>query len=162
MSDMLVKLYALPDPQAALAEQAARGILVRKPIGPEHRLVVDWVLGEFSDAWASETQAALGNRPVSCFVAVEAGAVRGFACYDATARGLFGPVGVGEAARGRGTGAALLLACLHDMRAMGYAYAVIGGAAVPEFYHRLVGAIEIPDSRPGLYAGMLRRPPPRP
>jgi GNAT superfamily N-acetyltransferase len=159
MSDMLVKLYALPDAHAILSAQAAQGITLRKPIAPEHRVVADWVLGEFGDSWASETQAALGNRPVTCFVAIEAGAIIGFACHEATSRGFFGPVGVSPRARGRGTGAALLLACLHDMRAAGYGYAVIGAAAHPEFYRRHAGAIEIPDSVPGVYAGMLRRPP---
>lgn len=158
MPDMLVKLYDLPDPHASLSAQAAQGIAIRKPIGPEHRWVVEWMLRGFSDAWASETQAALGNRPTSCFVAIEAGNLSGVACYDATARGFFGPIGVRPEAQGRGTGAALLRACLHDMRAAGYGYAVIGGAATTEFYRRSVGAIEIPDSSPGLYAGMLRRP----
>lgn len=158
MSDMLVKLYDLPDPHASLSAQAAQGITIRKPIGPEHRGVIDWMLREFSDAWASEAQAALTNRPVSCWVAIQAGALLGVACYDATARGYFGPVGVHPGAQGRGTGTALLRACLHDMRSVGYGYAVIGGAAAPEFYHRSVGATEIPGSSPGLYGGMLRRP----
>ncbi len=158
MPDMLVKLYDLPDLHATLSAQAVQGITVRKPIGPEHRWVVEWMLREFSDAWASEAQAALGNRPLSCFLAIEAGALSGVACYDATARGYFGPVGVRPAAQGRGIGTALLLACLHDMRAAGYGYAVIGGVAATEFYRRSVGATEIPASSPGLYAGMLRRP----
>jgi GNAT superfamily N-acetyltransferase len=160
MPDLLVKLYALPDPAPVLAAQAARGVVLRRPIGPEHRLVVDWVLREFGDAWASETEVALGNRPVTCWAAVAADQMVGFACHDATARGFFGPVGVSAPARGRGTGAALLLASLHDMRTAGYGYAVIGGAAAPDFYHRAVGAMEIPDSSPGLYRGMLRRPAP--
>lgn len=158
MPDMLVKLYDLPDPLASLSAQAAQGITIRKPIGPEHRWVIAWMLREFSDAWASEAQAALANRPVSCWVAIEAGNLLGVACYDATARGYFGPVGVHPGAQGRGTGTALLQACLHDMRAAGYGYAVIGGVAAPEFYQRSVGATEIPGSSPGLYAGMLRRP----
>jgi ribosomal protein S18 acetylase RimI-like enzyme len=158
MPDMLVKLYDLPDPHASLSAQAAQGIAIRKPIGPEHRWVVDWMLRQFSDAWASEAQAALANRPVSCWIAIEAEVLLGVACYDATARGYFGPVGVHPGAQCRGTGTALLRACLHDMRAAGYGYAVIGGVAEPEFYRRSVGATEIPGSSPGLYAGMLRRP----
>ncbi|MEO8397022.1 MAG: GNAT family N-acetyltransferase, partial [Chloroflexota bacterium] len=53
-------------------------------------------------------------------------------------------------------GKALLLACLHDMLAQGYGYAIIGWAGPVEFYVNAVGAIEIPDSRPGVYRGMLR------
>jgi hypothetical protein len=53
-------------------------------------------------------------------------------------------------------GAALLLACLHDMRAMGYGYAIAGQVGAPEFFRRVAGAVEIPDSTPGLYANRLR------
>jgi len=66
--------------------------------------------------------------------------------------------GVDEAARGTGVGAALLVACLHAMAARGYFYAVIGGVGPAEFYAKTVGAVEIPDSTPGPYRGMLRDP----
>ncbi len=69
------------------------------------------------------------------------------------------PIGVGEAARGKKVGKALLLACLHDMRVQGYGYAVIGGASegVADFYRKTVGATIIEDSSPGIYKGMLRK-----
>lgn len=158
MSDWLVKLYDLPEP--AMRAVPTGAAVLRKPIGPEHRLLVDWVGTSFSAAWASEAQAALGNRPLSVFVAVGPEGLLGFACYDATARGLFGPIGVAPSARGQGLGAALLFACLDDMRSLGYAYAVIGAAGPGAFYQRTVGAVEIPGSSPGLYRGMLRAPPP--
>jgi hypothetical protein len=79
----------------------------------------------------------------------------GFSCYDTTAKGFFGPAGVSEAARGRGTGRALLIACLHAMRFEGYGYAIIGDAGPTDFYEKAVGAVAIPDSVPGVYAGML-------
>ncbi|MCP5287873.1 MAG: hypothetical protein H6931_01950 [Burkholderiaceae bacterium] len=69
---------------------------------------------------------------------------------------MVGPIGVADAARGRGVGAALLRACLHDMHAAGYAYAVAGGVGAPGFFRRVAGAVEIADSSPGPYAGMLR------
>ncbi len=83
------------------------------------------------------------------------GRLAGFACYDATARGFFGPTGVDETHRGKGVGHALLLATLLDMHAVGYPYGVIGGAGPTGFYQRSVGAILIPDSEPGIYRGML-------
>jgi GNAT superfamily N-acetyltransferase len=162
VSDWLVKLYELPP---AGQRPAVQGATLRKPIGPEHRLVVDWVGREFGAGWASEAQVALGNRPLSAFIAVGAAGLLGFACYDATARGLFGPIGVAPAARGQGLGAGLLWACLDDMRSLGYAYAVIGGVGPGEFYRRTVGAVPIEGSSPGLYRGMLRAaasPPPDP
>jgi predicted N-acetyltransferase YhbS len=151
MADLLVKLYALPPAPAHPADTR-----VRKPIGPEHDLLRAWVAAHFGPGWASEAGAALANRPVSLFVAVQGGQPVGFACYDATALGLFGPIGVAESARGRGVGAALLRACLDDMAALGYAYAVIGSAGPVEFFRREAGAEEIPGSTPGPYRGMLR------
>jgi hypothetical protein len=154
---MLVKLYELEQDWGFVAEQAARGITIRKPIGPERHVLVDWVRAQFGDAWASETDCALSNTPASCFVAIQEGALVGFGCYDATALGFFGPVGVLEASRGRGTGKALLLACLLDMKLKGYGYAVIGAVGPAEFYRKAVGAVEIPGSSPGLWSTWVRR-----
>ena len=81
--------------------------------------------------------------------------VLGFACYDATAKDFFGPTGVMESQRGKGIGAALLIACMQAMAAEGYAYAVIGGAGPVAFYEKVVGATVIPDSVPGPYRDMF-------
>jgi hypothetical protein len=157
MGDMLVKLYDLEQDWGFVAEQAVLGITIRKPIGPEKQLLVDWVREHFSDAWASETDCAISNTPTSCFVAVQDGALIGFGCYDATALGFFGPIGVMESVRGQGTGKALLLACLLDMKLKGYGYAVIGAVGPAEFYRKAAGAVEIPDSAPGLWKTWVRR-----
>ena len=156
-ADILVKLYALPP--LDLSGMGAAGVTIRRPIAPERHVVVAWVAREFELGWASEVEVAFANHPPSCLVAVEEQDILGFACYDATARGLFGPTGVTEAARGRGIGAALLMASLHAMREQGYAYAVIGAAGPIDFYRRLVGGLVIPDSWPGLYRGQLRGSP---
>jgi len=157
MPDMLVKLYNLKNEWDFIAAQEALGIIVRKPIAPENQLIIEWVRAMFNEAWASEVAAALHNRPVSCFIALKEGNIIGFACYDATALGFFGPTGVAETERGQGTGAALLLACLLDMKLKGYGYAIIGGVGPADFYRKVAGAEVIPDSAPGLYRGMLRR-----
>ena len=154
--DMLVKLYDLPDNWRFVADQKNRGIGIRKPLGPEKRLIIDWVSETFGPAWAAEADAALGNRPWSCFGAVKDDAFVGFACYDATALGFFGPIGVDPLHRGKGTGKALLLACLLDMKLKGYAYAVVGAVKDADFFKKTVSAIEIPDSTPGYYGGRVR------
>lgn len=156
MTDMLVKLYTLPDPAPALAEQERQGVTVRRALAPEKRRVVEWVRRTFSDtAWDSECDVAFSHQPIGCYVAVRGGKLIGFGCYDATAKGFFGPTGVAESARGLGTGKALLLACLHSLRMEGYGYAIIGGVGPAEFYARVAGATIIEDSTPGLYAGLL-------
>jgi hypothetical protein len=38
-----------------------------------------------------------------------------------------------------------------DMRLKGYGYAIIGMAESQDFYKKVAGAVEIPDSSPGIY-----------
>ena len=120
MPDMLIKLYDLADEWGFIAEQKNRGVAIRKPIGPEKHPAVKWVAGHFSPGWAAETDVAFSNTPRSCFAAVKAAKFIGFACYDATALGYFGPIGVEKSERGQGIGQALLKACLLDMKLKGY------------------------------------------
>lgn len=155
MTDMLVKLYTLPPLEPELAAMQAQGIRIRRGMPPEKHLVTSWVRHEFFEVWQSETEVAFAHVPVSCWVAVEANAVIGFACYDTSAKGFFGPIGVGSTAGKRGVGRALLIATLHAMRSEGYGYAIIGGVGPVEFYQKTVGATLIPDSTPGVYDGML-------
>jgi len=156
MPDMLVKLYALPEQQAGLAALREGGVEVRRAIAPETFLIARWVREQFNEYWASECEVAMAHSPAGCFVATEEGKLLGFACYDATLKGFFGPTAVAESARGRGIGKALLLAALHAMHAAGYGYAIIGAVGPPEFYAKAVGATMIEGSAPGIYRGMLR------
>ncbi len=156
MTDMLVKLYELPDLAPTLERTTAAGVTIRRGLAPEKHVVLQWVGAHFGPHWVSECDIVFARLPVSVFLAVEGETLIGFACYDATARGVFGPTGVSEAARGKGVGAALLLACLHDMRAQGYAYGIIGGTGPQDFYAKVCGATAIPDSKPGMYAGLLK------
>ena len=151
--DMLVNLYALPE------ETAVEGVRIMRVLPPDGKKVLDWVGAVFSEGWVSECTAALCQQPPTCFIAQRDGAIIGFACYDATARGYFGPIGVAEDERGGGIGRALLIRCLHGMREAGYGYAVIGWCdEAQRFYRGAVGAIPIPDSAPGqtAYGRMTR------
>jgi GNAT superfamily N-acetyltransferase len=156
MPDMLVKLYALPDLAPFVERAKGHGVAIRRAIPPEKHVVVNWVREEFGEVWASECEAAFTNHPATCFIATEGNTLLGFACHEATCKNFFGPTGVSEAARGQGIGAALLVACLHDMAARGYAYAIIGGVGPVDFYAQSVGAAIIEESTPGIYAGLLR------
>lgn len=157
MPDMLVKLYDLDDDWHFIAAQKKLGIVIKKPIGPEKHAVVQWVADNFGPAWASEADCALSGLPRTCFVAVADQDIAGFACYDATARGYFGPIGVGSSHRKKGTGKALLCACLLDMKLKGYGYAIVGAVENTAFFEKAVGAVEIPGSTPGLYGNRIDR-----
>ena len=156
MPDMLIKLYDLADDWSFIAAQEKLAIAIRKPIGPETHLIVRWVSDQFGAGWAAETDAALSNRPCSCFVAVKDSMIVGFACYDATALGFFGPIGVAAPHRRKGIGSALMTACLLDMKLKGYGYAVAGGVGDKGFYVRNAQAVEIPNSTPGIYGGRVK------
>ena len=155
MPDMLVKLYDLPTDNGYVADMAAKGIVIRKPIAPEKHLIEEWIGGHFGPGWASEFDASMSNRGVFSFIATAGEQLIGFGCHNSTAPGFFGPTGVLEAHRGKGIGKALLLACLQEMRQMGFGYAIIGGAGPTGFYEKVCGAVAIPGSAPGIYAGML-------
>ena len=157
MTDLLVKLYALPPLGIEINKQLIQGITIRRAIAPEKHLVVNWVRDNFNLFWMSECDVAFHNLPVSCWIAIENEKIIGFACYECTCKNFFGPVGVLEIAQGRGIGKGLLLSCLNDMSVQGYAYAIIAGVGPKEFYCKVVGAIEIKDSTPGIYKGMLQQ-----
>ncbi len=163
MPDLLVPLYRLP-PRPDEAALRAQGIVLRRANTFELSRVCEFIRTHFSQGWADEAAVTFGRQPLTCFLAVVEGQIAGFAAYDSTRRGFFGPTGVDPALRGKGLGRALLLASLWGLFDMGYAYGVIGAAGPVEFYRKAVGAIVIPDSAPhaspGVYADLLKPPAP--
>lgn len=152
MSDLLVKLYGLPDAAPFLGRVEEAGYTIRRALAPDRAEIRRWVAEHFNKRWASEVEMAYSGHPVRCFLARDhQGGIAGFACHDATFRGFFGPTGVAEEHRGRGLGTALLLRSLHAMAEAGYAYAVIGASSADAYYAQTVGATPIPDSDPGPY-----------
>lgn len=176
--DMLVKLYQI-DPRKTLLQisnvEEKHNVIVRRAMAYEKEAVVKFVREYFTETWAgwpSECDVAFSNIPPSCFIATcpvvqdkvqDKTPVRkivGFACYDATCRGFFGPSGVAKAYRRKGIGASLLLSVLSAMRQEGYGYAIIGGTNEQEqwdFYSKTVGATLIAGSEVGVYRDMLGR-----
>ena len=156
MPDLLVPLYRLRELAPALERVEAGQVSIRRALAAERTTVVQWVAATFSVGWSDECAIAFARQPIACFIAVRQGVLCGFAAYEATCRGFFGPLGVERDYRGQRIGEALLLSSLHAMRHEGYGYAIIGGAGPAAFFQRSVGAILIEDSEPGIYRGMLR------
>lgn len=163
MPDLLVKLYELPPLAPALARSEAAGVTIRRARAFERTALRRFIEKHFTTTWADEAEAGFATPPVRVHVATMAGEggsrIVGFAAHDCTALGFFGPTGVDETLRGKGIGAALLLASLHAMREAGYGYAIIGGAGPVAFYERFCGATVIPGSTPGIYDDMLAKSP---
>jgi len=156
MPDLLVNLLTLAPLEPALDQSGLSEILIRRAQPFELTQVRLFVEQNFSVGWADEISVGFANKPVSVYIAVREKEIIGFAAYECTRRAFFGPAGVSEAARGRGIGKALLLACLHGLRELGYVYGIIGNAGPIEFYQKTVGAIVIPDSDPGIYTNILK------
>ena len=152
MPDLLVNLLKLPPPENTPAE----GFLIRRAQPFELTPVRTFVTTNFSQRWADEISVGFTRQPISVFIATIERQLVGFAAYECTRRGYFGPTGVIQAAQGKGIGKALLLASLWALREMGYVYAIIGAAGPVRFYQKTVGAIIIPDSEPGIYTDSLK------
>jgi GNAT superfamily N-acetyltransferase len=155
MPDLLAKLYDLPT--LSPGEDTPR---VRRAMAYERSAVVRYVEESWNARWASETEIAFSGQPIRCLIAIDGGRIYGFACYDSTFRGFFGPMGVSPENQAAGTGRRLLVSALSAMREAGYAYAIIG--AVGEalgFYEKAVGATVIAGSSPGPYEYDLKPAP---
>lgn len=138
---MIANLTRLP------GETAPEGIGIKRAFAGEKMRVLQYIRENFSEGWVYEAENALMQH--KCFIATKEGRILGFACYDATAKGYFGPIGVSEEARGTGVGTALLLRTLTCMKDEGYGYAIIGWVDDAElFYRKTVNAEWIPGGEP--------------
>ena len=156
MPDMLVPLLKLPPLEPILSEMRAQGVVIRRAHPFEMTPIHKFIAANFLKRWADEVTPCYSRQPISLFIAIRKGEVIGFGAYEAVCRNFFGPTGVAEKERGKNIGTALLVACLHGLREMGYVYGIIGGAGPTEFYARSVGATPIPDSEPGFYSDLLK------
>src|SRR5262245_33804162 len=157
MPDMLVNLLKLPPLDPILQSMREAGVVIRRARPYEICIVRKFVETEWRTTWADEISVGYANKPVTVQIAIREGLVVGFSAYECTRRGFFGPMGVLESERGNGIGKALLIAGLHGLAEMGYAYGIIGGVGPAEFYTQCAGATLIPDSTPGVYGDPLKR-----
>ena len=151
---MLARLYDLPDAAPQHERAAVSGYTIRRADPWDRDRLRSFVKEHFGPLWAVEADRAFIHEPITAYVATKDGEIAGFAAYECTRRGYFGPTGVREDVRGNGLGAALLFRCLESMREMGYAYAIIGGVGPIEFYEKTVGAFVIPGSETGIYGSL--------
>jgi predicted N-acetyltransferase YhbS len=154
-NDMLVQLLKLEPLAPVIDSMSEAGVIIRRAQPWEISLVAEFITSEFTKGWADEVSIGYSRQPISVFIAIRDSKVIGFAAYECTRRAYFGPTGVSADERGHGVGKALLLAALHGLQIMGYAYGIIGSAETPEFYTRAVGAVEIADSVPGVYVDLI-------
>ncbi|MEO1311243.1 MAG: GNAT family N-acetyltransferase [Pseudomonadota bacterium] len=153
MTDMLVKLYDHPltDRRADLARD---GVKVCRALTMDRDVIVAFARARFGGAraaWAAEVETAVLRQPSSCVIATADGEVVGFACWDATAKGVVGPIGVHEKHRGKGVAREMMRQVFEAMRSEGYAYAVIGWVQSEDYYRKACGAVAIEGSHPGVY-----------
>ncbi|MFH2111990.1 MAG: GNAT family N-acetyltransferase [Candidatus Bathyarchaeota archaeon] len=157
---MLVSLLDLPPLDPLIGELRRHKIVIRRAYAFEITQVRSFVKENFGEGWADEISVGFANKPRSVYIAIdqsqEKAIIVGFAAYECTCRSFFGPEGVAETHRRRGIGRALLIACLHGLREMGYAYGIIGGVGPHMFYEKACGATLIEGSSPGIYRDMLR------
>ena len=160
MPDLLVKLYNMPkiDLEESMSKE---GVSIKRAMALDLSKVIEFVKNNFGDVstdWANECERAIFNSPPSCYVAVKGNDIIGFACYDASALGFFGPTGVVASEQGKGIGKALLGKCLESMKEKGYAYAIIGYVTdAVSFYEKAVGATVIEGSVPekSIYVNLI-------
>ena len=150
MPDLIVSLQTLP----AVPDLPADCTLeTAKPW--DRDVIIDWVRATFEDGWASEVACGLGQHPSRVLIARRGTELLGFACWDVTFPGFFGPTGVSEQARGMGLGKALLIEALWRLKGMGYVYGFIGDAGPVDFYRKTVGAEPVPAGITGGYTPPL-------
>ncbi len=146
MTDVLIRLYDLAD-----APRDIDGVEIRRPLPHEKGVLREWIARHFFPEWAEEFSCAFKSFPVTAFVALRENRPVGFACYEVTCRGFFGPTAVLETERGKGIGKELLVRSMIGLRELGYAYGIVGGAGPEAFYVKALGGIPIPGSSPGIY-----------
>jgi GNAT superfamily N-acetyltransferase len=151
LPDLLVPLYDLP------AAPELNGLWVGRPLSHQAPSVLSFIRDNFSNGWKAEAGAAFGSVPPTIIVAANraSGELAGFCCWDCTAKGFLGPIGVHDGFRGKGVGKAVVIAVLHSMREAGYGYAVIGAAGPVEFFRRICDARIIEGSTPGIYGNPI-------
>lgn len=149
--DLLTNLYEI-EQNIPQSEEFS----VSRLLSPDIHHLEAFIKRNFGFGWASEINAGAYQSNPTVFIAKKGNRILGFAGYDCTCKGFFGPIGVSPTARSKGIGKALLLTTLNAMREAGYAYAIIGDAEEKfEFYQKCCHATKIESTRT-VYSRMLK------
>lgn len=146
--DLLVNLYDL---QCMHDDQKLKdnGITIRRAMSPDKGKIMDFIKTYYDEGWMYESEHAIMNTPISCYIAIKDKEIVGFACYDATVKGYFGPIGIKPGQKGGGIGQSLMYETLLGMKEAGYGYAIIGWVdEAVGFYEKTIKMYQIPDSDP--------------
>ena len=150
--DMIVGLYNLP------TVQIAEDIKIKRAFVGDKEAILSFVEKHFQKSWVYETEHSLMQEISKCYIATKDGKIVGFSCFDASAKGFFGPIGVAPEEKNQKIGNALLIQTLNSMREYGYAYAIIGWVSEAEmFYRKTVGAEYIKGGNPenSVYSNLI-------
>ena len=151
--DMIVGLTNLPK-----YELTDKKIKLKRAFPGDKEEILNFIKANFQANWIYEVEQSLMQSPGKCFIATRDGKLLGFACYDASAKGFFGPIGVLPSERGKNIGTLLLLRTLESMREYGYGYAIIGWVSDAEhFYRKTVSAEYIKNGEPenSVYSNLI-------
>ena len=139
--DMEVDLRQVHLDTAATATRlAAEGIVVRRAGDADIPATAAFALQTFSRGWQIEVEETRRFSLPPLNIAIYREQVVGFAAYDVTGYGRFGPTGTRPDMRQRGIGGALLKMCLQQMFDRGDSTAEIAWAGPVAFYAKEVGA----------------------
>lgn len=145
--DYLVNLYHSDFLENAEKLNINKDFKFLRVLPPQKNKVLKFIKDEFGKQWAAEAEMSFSHINPTIFVAVKNKEVIGFSCYDATAKGFFGPIGVNENFRKDRIGETLTFLALKSMKDDGYGYAIIGSAKHARgFYNRFLDLEEIETS----------------
>lgn len=137
----LTRPLPLEPPAARQAALARMGVTVRALTPDDEGPLHEWLQRTWGPNWAFEGMLALRRPRPSGVVAVQHGRIVGFAVFDSTRPGWFGPMGVEPGLQGGGIGVELCAQALQAMAERGYPEAQIAWAGPRCFYARKLGAV---------------------
>ncbi|MHB1356062.1 MAG: GNAT family N-acetyltransferase [Anaerolineae bacterium] len=139
--DMEVDLHqAHLETAATEAKLASNGIVVRRATVADITATAAFTLQTFSRGWQTEVEETRRFLLPPLNIAIFREQVVGFAAYDVTGYGRFGPTGTRPDMRQRGIGGVLLKMCLKQMVDRGDTKAEIAWAGPIAFYAKEAGA----------------------